>query len=198
MFNTPICGIYGILNTRNEKIYVGQSRDIQSRKKSHKYTLENGRHCNIHLQRAYNKDKEFFKFRILEECLSNVLNEKEVVWINTFGGIDSNNNYNLGMVSGGEHSKETKEKMSLAAKGKVKSEAHKHKISIVRKDKSYTEIYGKRAATEILKRSNSHKGKIPWNKGLTKADPRVANNCRNLPSNNGVPAWNKGLKVVNE
>ena len=54
-------------------------------------------------------------------------------------------------------------------------------------------------------RTRFKKGSVPWNKGLTKADPRVAKNVENLIQSNitrvypkgikGHPAWNKGLHV---
>ena len=48
-------GIYQIRNLVNGKIYVGSSVNLETRKTPHYWELENNRHNNQHLQRAYNK-----------------------------------------------------------------------------------------------------------------------------------------------
>ena len=60
-------GIYCITNTVNNKIYIGSSVFIQSRKLYHFNSLKNNKHVNKYLQSAYDKyGLESFKFEIIE------------------------------------------------------------------------------------------------------------------------------------
>ena len=62
------CGIYGIRNMVSSKWYIGQSCNIEERKRSHYSHLKNGTHFNEYLQRAFNKyGFDNFEFRVLEE-----------------------------------------------------------------------------------------------------------------------------------
>ena len=59
-------GIYCIINTINNKKYVGRSIDIKNRWKKHKSDLRRGYHNNPILQRAFEKYGEnAFDFRVL-------------------------------------------------------------------------------------------------------------------------------------
>lgn len=76
------CGIYRITNLLNGKSYVGQSVHIEERWKRHRYCPKEASHLSL-----YQDIKKFgienFRFEILEECLIEQLNEKEVYWIKT-------------------------------------------------------------------------------------------------------------------
>lgn len=62
-------GIYEILNTINNKRYIGSSTSLYKRKWHHKKHLIVGDHCNPHLQAAWNKyGKDSFKFKTLIIC----------------------------------------------------------------------------------------------------------------------------------
>ena len=62
-------GIYMIINKINNKIYIGQARNIKERWKNHINDLKNNKHYNKHLQGAWNKyGKDSFEFIILCEC----------------------------------------------------------------------------------------------------------------------------------
>lgn len=112
-----ICGIYKIENKVNGKIYIGQSVDIKSRWRGHRHYLNTNTCNNDYLQKAWNKyKKDNFKFEIMEECLKDELNEKEIYYINKFNSTNDKFGYNL--EGGGNHkasvSKETREKLSVA------------------------------------------------------------------------------------
>ncbi len=66
-----ISGIYKIINKINQKYYVGSSANmigINGRKSEHFSALKHNRHCNQHLQNAFNKyGKENFEFITVEE-----------------------------------------------------------------------------------------------------------------------------------
>jgi predicted GIY-YIG superfamily endonuclease len=87
-------GIYKIQNLLNGKIYIGQSVDIEKRWSTHKAELKNNYHHNIHLQSAWNKYGENnFEFSIVEECIIDQLNQREIYWISQFNSFE--NGYNL-------------------------------------------------------------------------------------------------------
>jgi group I intron endonuclease len=92
-------GIYKIKNLVNEKVYIGQSVDIEKRWSTHKAELNNNHHHNIHLQNAWNKyGANNFEFSIVEECNIDQLNQCEIYWISNFNSFE--NGYNL-TVGGG-------------------------------------------------------------------------------------------------
>jgi group I intron endonuclease len=63
------CGIYKIVNIIDEKCYIGQSKNIAERKARHVLDLSKNRHCNKHLQNAYNKyGKDNFEFSVVLYC----------------------------------------------------------------------------------------------------------------------------------
>lgn len=83
-----------IKNNINEKVYIGQSKDINIRWTKHKTELNANRHANKHLQGSWNKyGSDAFSFLILEECLESELNEKEKYYINFYDSF--NKGYNL-------------------------------------------------------------------------------------------------------
>jgi group I intron endonuclease len=62
-------GIYRIVNTINDKYYIGSAYDLYKRFKDHKSALKSNRHHNKQLTRFVNKyglDK--LNFELLEEC----------------------------------------------------------------------------------------------------------------------------------
>ena len=153
MAREVICGIYKITNVINKKIYIGQSIDIYTRWATHKSELNNNRHHNSYLQRAWNKyDEGNFSFDILEECKEELLDERECYYIELFNSTNSEYGYNL--VSGGSKNRkftnETLEKMSKSQTGRIHSEETKKKISESHKGKIISQ-------DTILKLRESHK-----------------------------------------
>ena len=140
-----VCGIYMIQNLVNQKVYIGQSVDIYSRWDEHICALRGGYHANKHLQRSWNKHKEYnFEFSIVEKCDENKLDEKEIYWITENDSYY--NGYNQtkggGGVRGFKHSDETKQKISNSLKGenapwygKTRSEETKAKIGEASKER---------------------------------------------------------------
>ena len=64
-----VCGVYKITNVKNDKIYIGSSKNILKRWKAHISELENNKHKNYYLQDDWNEyGKDSFVFEILEQC----------------------------------------------------------------------------------------------------------------------------------
>lgn len=83
-----LCGIYCIKNRLNQKCYIGQAVDIYERWKRHKKLYDM---CAIH--RAIQKyGINNFDFSIIELCPCELLDEKEIYWINYYNSYQ--NGYN--------------------------------------------------------------------------------------------------------
>lgn len=94
-------GIYCIENKETGSRYIGQSVHIQIRISEHLNQLRSHKHYNTRLQDDFDDYGESaFKFYTLEECAESELSDKEVQWMNKFGGYRSSNLYNL--VQGGK------------------------------------------------------------------------------------------------
>lgn len=132
------CGIYQIRNVKNGKLYIGSSVKIELRFYDHKRLLSQNRHDNPHLQNAWNYYGESsFAFEILELCASDVLREKEQVFIETKRVLDKRHGYNIAPNANlPPMTEETKKRIGDANRGKKPwnvgkhhTGATKHKIS---------------------------------------------------------------------
>jgi len=92
-------GIYKIINTINNKIYIGQSVDIKRRWNDHKSELRRNAHYNTYLQQSWNKYGEGnFIFEVIEfneNFTTEDLNELEIYYIDKLKTFDNNFGYNL-------------------------------------------------------------------------------------------------------
>lgn len=96
----PICCIYSVTNTLNNKVYVGQSIDVERRWKQHKYGKG-----NLILRNAIKKHGiDNFKFEILEKIdvsnktknqLSQLLIDLEQKWLDIKKPFLKENGYNI-------------------------------------------------------------------------------------------------------
>ncbi len=90
-------GIYAIYFSNMDKVYIGQSSNIERRVNTHKRELIKGTHVNHKLQEIYALQQEFY-FSIVEECSLEFLTSQECYWIDEFDSI--NNGYNITYPSG--------------------------------------------------------------------------------------------------
>lgn len=125
---TSLTGIYKIHNLINNHCYVGSASTkgrsksisgIRKRISQHFNYLENNKHNNIHLQRAWNKyGKENFEFHILALCPSEYCIKLEQWFLDELMP-----EYNICTVAnsclGVKRSEETKLKISNSNKGRV-------------------------------------------------------------------------------
>ena len=92
-------GIYKITNLINGKCYVGQSDNIKRRWKDHKVAAfyEKGSGYDAPLYRAIRKyGLRNFKFEVVEECLKEELNAREMFYISHFDSYENGYNQNAG------------------------------------------------------------------------------------------------------
>ena len=86
-------GIYQFKNIINNKIYIGQSKNIECRYQRHLYDAKNGATTLLHAAiRKYGIEN--FTFTILEECKIEELNIREIFYIKTFNSLMPNG-YNV-------------------------------------------------------------------------------------------------------
>ncbi len=128
-------GIYSILNTKNNKQYIGSAVNLSKRKSRHFVTLANGTHHNAHLQNSYTKyGVDAFVFQVLlfvppEDCI------KIEQWFLD----DRNPEYNLYPIAnsplGYKHSLKSRRRMSASRIGVPRSNAAKRNLSLAKAGK---------------------------------------------------------------
>lgn len=111
-------GIYQIENRINGKRYIGSAVRLSHRRKQHLSDLRCGRHCNPHLQAAFDKYGEHeFAFEVLGQVPSDNLIVREQHYLDTLGP-----EYNIAPTAGNQlgyrHSQETRRKISESGSGK--------------------------------------------------------------------------------
>lgn len=173
--------VYTIVNLVNGKMYIGcTTSTLRTRWRKHKNFAAKGNKYSI--QKAIRKyGEENFSIRMIETYSSkDEMLRGEINWIDYFNTYNSQYGYNES--SGGEcfmlgkkHSDEAKLKMSLASRGKPKSEAHrqalseanmgntlsedtKKKLSKIMKDKGHR-VGVKASESSKKKMSEAHQGK---------------------------------------
>ena len=109
-----VCGIYGIFDTLTEEcLYVGQSKNIYERRRSHFKRLRGERHLKSFTEWfvSIGKDESRLDLRVLCRCLDNddIKNKLEIFWFNElhsrfYGAVPSINNR-------WSHSEETRKKI---------------------------------------------------------------------------------------
>lgn len=89
--------VYRIINTNNNKVYIGSTIDSERRRLEHASQLDRGVHTNTYLQNSYNKHgKGCFVFDIIESNLDeNDLLKREQHYMNLFNSSDRNFGYNI-------------------------------------------------------------------------------------------------------
>lgn len=133
-----ISGIYQIKNSISCGVYFGRSIDVNDRMAHHRNELKRNVHRNKRLQNSWNKYGESaFEFSaIWQESPENLCELEGFILESLWGDKRLYNHHKIsfgGFESGNKHgcfkrSPETKEKMSIAFRGRVFSEDHKEKI----------------------------------------------------------------------
>lgn len=143
-------GIYKITNLVNNKVYIGSSKDINSRAKKHFNNLKYGIHINKHLQNAYYKyGKDNFKFEIVKEVNVKILRRAEQFYINKHQSLNSKYGYNKTIVESNKW--DDFEKIELI-KNKIYFGCYNKLGKIVKVFRNIQEVYkfiGKNKSTRI-------------------------------------------------
>jgi len=126
--------IYRIVNTHNQKSYVGWSIDPIRRWKRHLYAAFSGKVPRYKLHESLQKyGEKSFSLEVLycSKDENHVLHEMEPYFIEKFKSMESGYNSTKGGQgnTGWKPSRETREKISKAHRGKTLSESHKRQIS---------------------------------------------------------------------
>lgn len=185
-------GIYQIVNTRNNKRYIGSTLNFRKRYRQHERMLKSNKHDNQYLQNSFAKEPDVFVFQVIET----INNAAEMMSVEQ-GYLDvlydrQDQCYNINPNANQPphvFSAETKRKMSAAKIGSIpwnkgmkgfrkgipRSEETKRKISETKLRNPY--VY---SDEQRKKMSDANKGRKAWNAG-----------AKGLQI-----AWNKGLKGV--
>jgi group I intron endonuclease len=116
--------IYAIYNKETGKYYVGQTiNELNKRWKEHLYEARRMNPSPLYKSlRKYGADK--FNIRVIEECSSDILDERETYWISEYNSY--NNGYNQTSGAGGQYriSDELKDRISDTMTGVEKTPEH--------------------------------------------------------------------------
>lgn len=190
-------GIYKITNLSNNKVYIGQSDRLNEREREHFYRLGRNEHHNDHLQKSYNKHgKSNFIFEEIE--ITDDLDNREIYWINEYGGINSNLNYNMKDPLTMQWSDYIKVKQSKSTTGKNNSnygrkwtQEQKNDLSLKRKGITLENRIGKdKADLAKEKMSKSQIGR--------KHPEEVKNKIRKANVGDKNPAYGMGERQIGD
>jgi group I intron endonuclease len=89
-------GIYKITDQTTGMVYVGSSKEMNTRRRNHVTYLRKGKHHNRKLQNAWTKHGEpSFLFEIIEICTIPKLQEREQFWIDKLNACDRISGFNI-------------------------------------------------------------------------------------------------------
>lgn len=158
-------GIYKITSPSN-RIYIGQSVDIQSRWIKHKRSKLKTKLCNSFTKYGF----ENHIFEILEECDIKFLNERERYW-QDFYNVLGKNGLNLKLTNTKDKSGNLHEqtKFKISNRKRTFEEIEKSRISRIGLKRNFEQkenikngrVYGKMSQEQKNKISFSNKGKKP-------------------------------------
>lgn len=183
-------GVYQIYNTCTGKRYIGSSINIERRLKEHYRNLKNHKHCNQHLQNAWNKYEEYLVFEPLEYCEPDQCLKLEQQYMDYYDAANREHGYNIDAqaASAGKHlSEETKQKLREAHLGKTIPP------EIVEKVRKANTGKKKPKQSETMKRKYREGYEIPrfdkvseekqaeWRKHLSEAGKKRFSNYENRP-----------------
>ena len=183
--NLKLKGIYRILNTKNNKCYVGSTwKSFQSRLTQHLSKLNCKKHHCHHLQSAWDKyGEDIFQFEILEVIDNkDILLDREKYFIEKFDSYLNGYNENPDPNFSPMYNENSKIKSS---------ETHKKIWEDLRN--SMTEEEFEQYKKEYAEYRGKHKEVIPWNKGVKMTEEQTKNMKK--PKINGI---SKAMKEVHK
>ena len=157
--NVTKIGVYKILNTINNKYYIGSTVDSFTKRLNHHYhALLRGNHKNDHLQAAWNKyGEDKFQFIIIEICEFDQVRSREQYYLDN---IPKGMGYNINTIATGPcFSSET-----LAKHGKSLSKFYKECLPYYERFKE-GEIGFDQIPIKFQVKIKAYIDYEPWNKG---------------------------------
>jgi len=166
-------GIYKITSPTN-KIYIGQSVDIERRFKEYKRLNCKQQPKIYNSLQKHNPENHIFE--VIEECSLEQLNEKELYWKMYYNSISEGLNCELYDNGVGPRSEEVKQKIGLAQKG------NKHNLGKKRSDET------KKRQSEIAKSQLWRKNVGQKQKGKNKHSDQYINKMlkKIIDNNTGI------------
>ncbi len=93
--------VYLITNMVNDKVYVGQTKNFAVRKAGHLYAARKGSLRPLYA--AIRKHGvESFTFEVIEDCIDEIIDERECHWVSHYNSNDPEKGYNLTRGGSGE------------------------------------------------------------------------------------------------
>lgn len=138
--------IYSIKCSKNDKVYIGKTKDVKYRWMHHRSDLRGGIHHNKYLQKDWDSyGEESFIFTILEECTQINVDDREKYWIRETNSMDEQYGYNL----------------AIGGKGTYGFKHTQEELKKMRKALQYDRVYQFNAKLELLSiyESPSHASK---------------------------------------
>jgi hypothetical protein len=154
-------GVYALYNLKNKKVYIGStSKSFKERIIQHERDLNNQKHFNNYLQKAWNKQKVYFEFRILMITESNL--EWEQKFINYYKPFKIRG-YNLNKIASCPPNKLSKE--VVLRRTETNKQTQKLGSYYYFKVKN-EEMLLKDVPNKYLGIVNFRLRTVPWNKGI--------------------------------
>ena len=172
--------VYLIRNLVNDKVYVGQTKNLASRKASHLYAMRRG-DCRPLYSAIRKHGVENFTFEVLEECTDDVVNGREQHWVVYFDSFNLEKGYNL--TSGGnqnfEHTPETIRKIREARARQNITEEHRQHISEgLLQSSQNLEVKAKRRAGQAKRQPCSDETKLRRSKSVKETYKKLENRVK--------------------
>jgi group I intron endonuclease len=178
-------GIYAIICSMNDCVYIGQAVDLQRRWIGHRYALQRGDHGNQRLQRIYDKHgQKCLTFVPILFCKAEQLDDKETLIIQLMKRFIGNRCLNIGREGarnwlGMKHSAATKKKMAASARRRIRkpfsnearmrmkigaqrrcsSSAERLRMSTIARKKRSPQARARMKAAAFLRWAGKHQGK---------------------------------------
>jgi len=191
-------GIYTITNKMNGHRYVGSAVDLGARFSHHLHHLREGKHCNGHLQNAWNKyGEDAFLFEIVEEWEPEFLISMEQWWMNMLQP-----EYNIVPVAGSslghKFSDEAISKLSVAAKRRSSSKEGYSHLSAAGKRGGATSKKNGSGIFGLTSEQHKENGKLGYKSSLGKMTSeqrreRYANSLGKMTSEQHKENGKKGV-----
>lgn len=179
-------GIYKIVCTESNKIYIGSAYRLGVRYSQHKTKLAKNEHPNPHLQSAYSKyGIDSFYFEVLELCNTDIIIEREQYYIDSCNAANRLYGYNIRIAAdsclGIKRSEEHNKKMGaiikrLYAEGKMPDNPNFRKSTWRSVDEYFNGV-----------KTNTYESAVTASKVHNICYKSINNNCRGIT---------KGMRVL--